>query len=176
MIIERLLTATVLVSGLLSVGRIANAGGLPPGLHLTPEGRYYQDVCDWSLPRHCVAERLLPPHFEIGQTFQPEDMPASGAMTPADVVAAYQIPATASANGKIVATLVTADSRAYADLTVYRQTFGLPSLPFVREAFRAEPRRASPRWMRAGRPSTREMRATRATWRAQTAIRRSSWT
>ncbi len=129
MIIERLLTATVLVSGLLSVGRIANAGGLPPGLHLTPEGRYYQDVCDRSLPRHCVAERLLPPHFEIGQTFQPEDMPASGAMTPADVVAAYQIPATASANGKIVATLVTADSRAYADLTVYRQTFGLPSLP-----------------------------------------------
>jgi hypothetical protein len=129
MIIKRLLTGTLLAGGLLSTGHIARADGLPPGLHLTPGGRYYQDVCDHSLPRHCVAERLLPASFRVGQKVQPEDMPAPGALTPADVVAAYQIPATASANGQIVATLVTADSHAYADLAVYRQTFGLPSLP-----------------------------------------------
>src|ERR1700677_2860659 len=105
MITQRFLTGTLLVGGLLSAGHIARADGLPPGLHLTPAGRYYQDVCDRSLPRHCVAETLLPAHFEVGQRFQPENAPGAGALTPGDVVSAYQSPEAASANGQIVATL-----------------------------------------------------------------------
>ena len=50
-------------------------------------------------------------------------------MSPQDVISAYKLPASAAANGKIVAVLDGPDSKAYADLTAYRAAYGLPAIP-----------------------------------------------
>jgi MYXO-CTERM domain-containing protein len=46
-------------------------------------------------------------------------------MSPTDVLSAYDIPSSASANGKIVAILDSPDSNALDDLAAYRQNYGL---------------------------------------------------
>jgi len=122
---------------------------LPPGIHLGRAGRYTQDVCDHTLPAYCLSRRLLPVDFDPG-TFVPErkprarfggqacvGMPAGGGgaapppatLAPADVVAAYALPASSAAHGQIVAIIDMPDSTAFADLAKYRAQFGLPSLP-----------------------------------------------
>jgi MYXO-CTERM domain-containing protein len=61
----------------------------------------------------------------------PKRLPQATAagMEPADITAAYKIPASAAANGKIVAIIDAPDSNAYTDLVGYRSTFGITALP-----------------------------------------------
>jgi len=122
---------------------------LPHGIHRTEGGLYFEDVCDHSVARHCLALRLLPASFRP-QDVRPQDdvepafggqmctpgfggfggsSPPANAMTPSDVLAAYKIPASSQAGGKIVALVDMPDSNAYAELSTYRQAFGLPALP-----------------------------------------------
>jgi hypothetical protein len=122
---------------------------LSRSIRLLNDGRYAQDVCDHAAPRHCLAQRLLP------QTFRPQDArlqqfpgqpgfggqicnggggfggssPPENAMTPSDVVEAYQIPAASSAGGRIVALVDMPDSNAFDEVNTYRQAFGIPALP-----------------------------------------------
>ena len=127
---------------------VAGSRPLPLGIHPGRDGRYVQTVCDPAAPLHCLAERLLPESFRPGE-YHPlqvapgaggqlctggggppgENAPPAGAMTPSDVVAAYQIPAASSAAGKIVALVDMPDSHAYDELSTYRQAFGIPALP-----------------------------------------------
>jgi MYXO-CTERM domain-containing protein len=123
---------------------------LPPGIHLGSSGRYTQDVCDRSLPSYCLSRRLLPEGFDPrsvrkappprplfgGQFCVPMtggggggSSPAMGAMTPADVVAAYALSASTGAHGQIVAIIDMPDSTAFSDLNTYRSAFGLGALP-----------------------------------------------
>ena len=131
------------------VPALASPPVLPPGIHLGSSGRYTQDVCDRTLPWYCLSRRLLPEGFEPlwmparppprplfgGQFCQPQggagdaSSPATGAMTPADVVAAYALAASTGAHGQIVAIIDMPDTTAFADLSKYRSTFGLPALP-----------------------------------------------
>jgi hypothetical protein len=131
-----------------SAPALARSQPLPLGIHLGRGGRYVQQVCDPAAPLHCLAERLLPESFHPGE-YRPlqvapgaggqlctggggppgENAPPAGAMTPADVVAAYQIPSASSAAGKIVALVDMPDSHAYDELSTYRQAFGIPALP-----------------------------------------------
>lgn len=124
---------------------------LPRGIHLGKNGRYYQDQCDHSRHRHCMAMRLLPvtyvpdtgrspdngnagPSGECacnnenpcggGETAVPE-----GAMKPVDVLTNYKIPASSAANGKIVGLVDFPDSTALSDVNVYRKAFGIAPLP-----------------------------------------------
>ena len=124
--------------------------GLPHGISLGSNGRYYKDVCDHSRPFYCLSKRLLP------ETYRPLDGPPAGpfaggggectcgqmnpcggggasapagAMTPKDVLAAYKVPASSSAGGKIVAILDLPDANALKDLNVYRKAYGIPALP-----------------------------------------------
>ncbi len=55
--------------------------------------------------------------------------PPAATLTPADVVAAYALPASSAAHGQIVAIIDMPDSTAFADLAKYRAQFGLPALP-----------------------------------------------
>lgn len=127
--------------------------GLPHGISRGSDGRYYKDVCDHSLPFHCLSKRLLP------ETYRPLDGPfdgppagpfagggaectcsqmnpcgggsasaPAGAMTPKDVLAAYSVPPSSSAGGKIVAILDLPDANALKDVNVYRKAFGIPAL------------------------------------------------
>jgi hypothetical protein len=133
------------------VGGSRSTIALAHGIHLGKDGRYYQPACNPAAPSHCFAERRLP------ETFRPDEYPLqvppgsgpgessqvctdtgspsgeiappTGAMTPSDVVAAYQIPAASSAAGKIVALVDMPDSHAYDDLSTYRKAFGIPALP-----------------------------------------------
>ena len=144
-------TAVIAVAGLGMSEARAHAAepALPPGIHLGDNGRYYQDICDCSLPSFCLSRRLLPVDFDpqavreprkprplFGGQFcvpmqagQGSSTPPAGAMTPADVVKAYSLPASTSAQGQIVAVIDMPDSSAFADLTAYRAAFGLPALP-----------------------------------------------
>jgi MYXO-CTERM domain-containing protein len=121
---------------------------LPHGIHLGRNGRYYEDVCDHAFAFPCQSRRLLP------ETYRPDvARPANGnaggqgsycagggggggattvpagAMTPANVLAAYSIPASSSAGGKIVALIDMPDTNAFTDMNVYRKAFNLPPLP-----------------------------------------------
>jgi hypothetical protein len=144
--------APLAVAGLATVygapARASEPGPLPAGIHLAPNGRYYQDVCDHTLPSYCLSRRLLPVDFDpqdvppvkprplFGgqfclpmQTGQGDASPPPGAMTPSDIVAAYALPASSGAHGQIVALIDMPDSAAFADLATYRAAFGLPALP-----------------------------------------------
>jgi MYXO-CTERM domain-containing protein len=129
----------------------AEALDLPHGIHLGRNGRYYQDVCDHAYAFPCLAKRLLP------ETYAPPihrplagnaggtgsycacgsmspcggggTSPPAGAMTPTNVLAAYQIPSSSSAGGKIVALIDMPDQNAFSDVNVYRKAFGIPELP-----------------------------------------------
>jgi hypothetical protein len=132
-----------------SPARASEPDPLPPGIHLGSSGRYTQDICDHSLPSYCLSRRLLPANFDprllpraprprpqFGGMFcvpmqsgQAGTSPPPGSMTPADVVAAYALPASSAAHGQIVAVIDMPDSAAFADLAKYRAAFDLPALP-----------------------------------------------
>jgi MYXO-CTERM domain-containing protein len=123
---------------------MAADGALPHGIHLSKSGRYYRDVCDRDMGRHCYSSLLLPRGFtpqatpdKPSQNFctntqQPGGTAAipDGAMGPTEVLTAYSIPTSASANGKIVAIVDMPDTNALADLNTYRAGFpGMSALP-----------------------------------------------
>ena len=124
------------------------ASALPHGISLGSDGRYYQDMCDHSLAYHCLARRRLPATYdpvplagpfaggggnECSCTANPcgggGPSAPSGAMEPKDMLAAYKVPASSSAGGKIVAIIDLPDSNALKDLNVYRKAYGIPALP-----------------------------------------------
>jgi MYXO-CTERM domain-containing protein len=124
------------------------AGQLPHGITLGQDGRYYQDVCDHSVRFHCLSKRLLPETFRplAGGTGGGGDAnlctcttanPCGGgtatapkdSMAPANILAAYKIPSSSSAAGKIVAVIDMPDANAQNDVNVYRKQFGIPALP-----------------------------------------------
>ena len=126
---------------------------LPHGISLGSDGRYYQDLCDHSLAYHCLARRRLPETYhpvpvapvplagpfaggggnECSCTVNPcgggGPSAPTGAMEPKDVLAAYKVPASSSAGGKIVAIIDLPDANALKDVNVYRKVYGIPALP-----------------------------------------------
>jgi hypothetical protein len=107
---------------------------LPHGIHLGRNGRYYEDVCDHDETFYCLAKRLLPPSYRPGDPTPQKGgggtttTPPSGTMAPADVLAAYSIPTSSAAGGKIVAIEDMPYTTALADVNVYRTQFGIPPL------------------------------------------------
>ncbi|HEY3818884.1 MAG TPA: S8 family serine peptidase [Polyangiaceae bacterium] len=119
---------------------------LPPGISVGRDGRYYQDVCDHSVAFHCLTKRLLPP------TYRPLDGPfapagggqectctaqtcgggfptaPSGSLDPKNILAAYSVPPSSAAGGKIVALIDLPDANALHDVNIYRKQFGIPAL------------------------------------------------
>ncbi len=108
---------------------------LPPGIRAAANGRYTRDLCDHSKSRYCFSHVLLPKGWTPDQPVPPRVVQGGGGggsvegMSPQDVISAYKLPASAAANGKIVAVLDGPDSKAYADLTAYRAAYGLPAIP-----------------------------------------------
>jgi Subtilase family len=119
------------VSGAVSTGTFR----LPANVHLTRTGRYTRDLCDHTKTHYCMSQVLLPEGWKPGQSLPPRTPQGGGGgggasgMGPTDVLAAYNIPASAAANGKIVAILDGPDSNAASDLAAYRSQYGLPALP-----------------------------------------------
>jgi len=118
--------------------------GLRPYIHTDRYGRTLVDVCPertFGGPR-CYSQRIIYP-----DTPRPPIIPFSGGgsctpmggggygsvppgtMTPKDIVAAYKIPATAVANGAIVALAELPSTHAMSDLNTYRAAFGIAALP-----------------------------------------------
>src|ERR1019366_4642273 len=119
---------------------------LPHGIYRGQNGRYYQDVCDHSFRFHCLSKRLLPETYRplaggggnaggycdcgtMGGCGGGGSSPPMGAMAPANVLAAYQVPPSSSAGAKIVAIVDMPDANALKDLNVYRKAFGIAPLP-----------------------------------------------
>ncbi len=109
---------------------------LPDGIRRTRSGRYTRDLCDHTKAHFCFSHVLLPANWTPDQPVprhgvEGNSEPGGGAngMAPGDIMNAYNIPAGALANGKIVAILDSPDSEALSDLAAYRQQFGLPALP-----------------------------------------------
>ena len=142
--------ALVAAQPVLFTGGTAQADGapfpLPHGIHLGKNGRFFGDVCDHRFARHCLSMRMLPASYRPGAlrpqagngycdcgTANPcgggSAAPPPATMTPADVVAAYKLPASAKANGKIVAIVDMPDATALSDLNVYRRAYGMAALP-----------------------------------------------
>jgi uncharacterized protein (TIGR03382 family) len=125
----------------------AAAPQLPHGVHRAKNGRYWKDVCDHDLARHCHSRRLLAEAYRPGDRLvaldhaaaegreravpagNPPQGPIPGSMTPTDLLAAYSIPPSSKAGGQIVAIVDLPFSNAYEDLSTYRSAFGLPKLP-----------------------------------------------
>ena len=121
---------------------------LRPARHLDRFGRVLEDVCPERTPRQrrCFAHRILGGNASLVQPAAPPGFgfgdpncismgggggggPPPGSMAPKDVLAAYQIPASAAANGKIVALVELPSVHGMADVNAYRKQFGIPELP-----------------------------------------------
>ncbi len=122
---------------------------LRPARHLDRFGRTLEDVCPerTAHQRRCFAHRILGAGASLVQPAAPPGFggfgdlncismggggggaPRSGSMAPKDVLAAYQIPASAAANGKIVALIELPSVHGMADVNAYRKQFGIPELP-----------------------------------------------
>jgi MYXO-CTERM domain-containing protein len=142
--------ALMATAAALSVSGAARAdepsrAGLPHGISLGSDGRYYQDVCDHAFAFHCLSKRLLPPSYhpldgpfagggdECSCSSQPcgggSAAAPPGTLDPKGILAAYKVPASSSAGGKIVAIIDLPDANALKDVNVYRKAYGIPSLP-----------------------------------------------
>ena len=120
-----------------TVGILESAAGaegsnrvpLPRGIHQKANGRYVQEACDDAgTPLRCRTMRLLPERWQPGDPILTADPPQPAALSLADVEAAYSLPSTAQANGKIVAIISAPDNHALADLSMYRSMRGLPAM------------------------------------------------
>jgi hypothetical protein len=129
---------------------------LRPRFHIDRYGRLIEDVCaeTFAGQKRCYAHRIL--HGDKASLVQaarkprpagpgsgtandpncqPEgfggggNSPPQGSMTPTDVIAAYDIPSSSSAKGKIVALIELPSVNAFADVNSYRQAFNIPQLP-----------------------------------------------
>jgi MYXO-CTERM domain-containing protein len=106
---------------------------LPPRIHRKANGRYTQDLCDHrSQGLHCLARQWLPEDWRPGDPIPdsppPTPPPPPPMLSASMIEAAYNIPSTAQANGKIVALLGSPDNHALADLAMYRSAHGLPAM------------------------------------------------
>jgi subtilase family serine protease len=138
-------TAVLSVSGLAQAEEPSRTG-LPHGISRDAAGRYYRDVCDHDFAYHCMARRLLPPTYDPRTEPPHEPHPGGGdectcsqcggyptpppdTLQPKGILAAYDVPASSAAGGKIVAILDLPDTNALKDVNVYRKQFGIPALP-----------------------------------------------
>jgi hypothetical protein len=101
---------------------------LPPGVHFDSHGHYVRDLCDHAAARFCLTEVVLPEWWMPGMPIPAAGTGGANGMSPTDVVSAYNIPASASSGGAIVAILDSPDSNALADLNQYRSNYGLPAM------------------------------------------------
>jgi len=126
----------------------AGASLLRPSVHVDRYGRTLEDVCPEITPggRRCYAQRIVPSTraprtrhagvtpFGGGDPSCASEggggggSPPSGTMAPADILAAYNIPSSASAGGKIVALVELPSTHALADVNAYRSHYGIPAL------------------------------------------------
>ncbi len=142
--------AACLVCGTAHAAAAANpsSASLRPSRHLDRFGRTLEDVCPERVPhqRRCFAERVL--HDDAG-AMRAAVRPAAGAgdpactpmgggggnepfpgsMAPKDALAAYQIPDSAKAGGKIVALIELPSVHGMADVNAYRRQYGIAELP-----------------------------------------------
>jgi MYXO-CTERM domain-containing protein len=134
----------LLVEGVAGADSSVSFGpGLRPYVHTDRRGYTLVDVCPERIQgqRRCHLQRLLQPGdplpiplsgglggctamMPIGRA-----RPPPGSMTPADVLSAYNLPATASASGAIVAIVDLPSTNAMLDVNTYRAYFGIPALP-----------------------------------------------
>ncbi len=113
---------------------------LPYGIHQDGNGRYHRDIGDHGQARHPFSSILLPQTFSpfskfplplAGTSCPTPPLTANGGpfgMTPADILAAYKVPANAKANGAIVAILDSPDKNALKDVQAYRTQYNIPQL------------------------------------------------
>jgi hypothetical protein len=116
--------------------------GLQPFIHTDRNGRTLMDVCPDRGPgqRRCYSQRILPhgtpqivPYLGGGAcSSEPSEGtfdPPPGSMAPSDLLARYNIPSTAHANGAIVAVTDLPSTNAFTDVNTYRTTYGIATLP-----------------------------------------------
>src|SRR5262245_36831812 len=110
--------------------RHENRAPLPQSIHRQANGRYVRDLCDHRQPLHCLARQLLPESWQPGDPIPRDSPPPPGqpTLSASIIEAAYSIPSTAHANGKIVAILGAPDNHAFPDLVMYRSTHGIPAI------------------------------------------------
>jgi MYXO-CTERM domain-containing protein len=129
----------------------ASSTHLRPPRHRDRFGRTLEDLCPERVPhqRRCYAERVVQddaaavdattirtdaPGFGWGDPSCTSmgggggQAPLQGSMTPNDVVAAYRLPSSAKAEGKIVALIELPSVHGLADVNAYRRQFGIPQL------------------------------------------------
>ena len=117
---------------------------LRPSMHIDRHGRRLVDVCPERTPgeRRCHLQRILAPSDPDPQPVPlsggltcgaggilGSGSPPTGAATPTDLLAAYNIPSTAKANGAIVAVVDLTSTNSMLDVNTYRSAFGIPTLP-----------------------------------------------
>jgi MYXO-CTERM domain-containing protein len=132
----------VLVDGTARADDLVTAGrGLRPAIHIDRYGRTLVDVCPERTlgGRRCFAHRIVKPGSTRPIVESGGDVctssgggggssPPSGAMTPTDVLTRYSIPATAHANGAIVALVELPSTHGLTDVNAYRAKYGIPAL------------------------------------------------
>jgi MYXO-CTERM domain-containing protein len=117
--------------------------GLRPAIHVDRRGNTLVDVCPERTVggRRCFAQRIVRPDAPIplrpfsGGGGQCTAMgggggsgPPPGTMAPKDVIARYNLPASAHANGAIVALVELPSVYALTDVNSYRAAYGIPAL------------------------------------------------
>jgi MYXO-CTERM domain-containing protein len=113
-------------------------------IHIDRFGRTLVDVCPERTVggRRCFAMRIVPPDsprpivpFSGGGATCTAmggggySAPPYGTMSPKDVLARYNIPESAHANGAIVAVVELPSIHAMTDVNTYRAAYGIPALP-----------------------------------------------
>jgi MYXO-CTERM domain-containing protein len=136
----------VLVEGSALASPPVSSGAVPlrPSVHIDRYGRTLEDVCPELTPggRRCFAQRVVPPGRKPrirpfgggGSECESEgggggSSPPSGTMSASDVPTAYNIPASSSAGGKIVALVELPSTHAFDDVNAYRSQYGIAPLP-----------------------------------------------
>jgi hypothetical protein len=121
---------------------------LPWGIYRSETGRYFQDACDHGFARPCLVKHILPPDYVPvlvpRSARKPHPLaggycasmgafggssPMANTMAPADVLAAYSVPASSHGYGKIVALVDMPDAHIFADVNTYRAAYNIPALP-----------------------------------------------
>jgi hypothetical protein len=129
----------------------SSSARLRPSRHLDRFGRTLEDICPERVlnQRRCFAQRFVHDDASALSAPAPDVRPAApsadpscqsagggggntpftGAMAPKDVLAAYQLPASTKADGKIVALVELPSVHGMADVNAYRKEYGIPALP-----------------------------------------------